>query len=105
MEAVPDVVPISDLRHRQNDIIERLAEGPVILTQRGRGTAVLVSLERWRDILHRLADLTEALEEAEDIRVSDEILARVKAGDEPTYSHEEVWAEVAAAEAKRGLPH
>ena len=99
MDIVSEVVPISDLRHRQNEIIERLDEGPVILTQRGRGTAVLLSLERWKEIQQQLADLEEALEEAEDVRATDRTLARLRAGEERTYSREEVWAELDALEA------
>ncbi len=46
MDIIAEVAPISDLRRRQNQLIEHLAEGPVILTQRGRGTAVLLSMAR-----------------------------------------------------------
>ncbi len=47
--------------------------------------------------------IEEALAEAEDVRVTDEIMARVKAG-ERTYSHEEVWSEIEALEGKGALP-
>jgi prevent-host-death family protein len=104
MSLVAEVAPISDLRHRQNEIIELLSEGPVILTQRGRGTAVLLSMDRWKQVMRQVAELSEMLEEAQDVRVTDEMMARVKAGEEPTYSHEEVWAEIEELEAKGALP-
>jgi prevent-host-death family protein len=45
MRAIPELVPISQLRQRQSEVLARLSEGPVILTQHGQGAAVLVDLE------------------------------------------------------------
>ena len=104
MRVLSDVAPISDLRHRQNEVIGRLVHDPVILTQRGRGTAVLMSMDRWRAFERQVASLAEAMEDAEDIRVADEIEARIASGEERTYSHEEVWAEIDALEAQGALP-
>ena len=100
MSLISDVVPISDLRHRQNEIIRQLSEGPVILTQRGRGTAVLLSMERWKQMARQLADLTESLEEAEDVRAVDEIEARIASGEEPLLDWAEVEAELNALPAE-----
>ena len=55
MGMVTEVLPISDLRHRQNEILASLQKGPVILTQRGRGAAVLLSLDEWNMLLERLS--------------------------------------------------
>jgi prevent-host-death family protein len=103
MSVLADVVPISDLRHKQNEVIGRLVHGPVILTQRGRGAAVLMSMERWKAFERQCAYLAEAMEDAEDIRVANEIEARIARGAERTYSHEEVWAEIDALEAQGAL--
>jgi prevent-host-death family protein len=103
MSVLADVVPISDLRHKQNEVIGRLVHGPVILTQRGRGAAVLMSMERWKAFERQSAYLAEAMEDAEDIRVANEIEARIARGAERTYSHEEVWAEIDALEAQGAL--
>jgi predicted DNA-binding protein len=43
------------------------------------------------DLLQEL--LEEYLEEVEDVREAAEILARIDAGEERTYSHQEVWGE------------
>jgi predicted DNA-binding protein len=43
------------------------------------------------------------MEDAEDIRVANEIEARIARGAERTYSHEEVWAEIDALEAQGAL--
>ncbi len=43
-----------------------------------------------------------ALEEAEEVRETDRIMAQIREG-APTYSHEEVWAEIDALEAQGAL--
>jgi prevent-host-death family protein len=59
MKGVVEVAPISDLRHRQNEIMAQLNKGPVILTQHGRGTAVLMSMEQWQEINECLRSMAE----------------------------------------------
>ena len=97
MDRISEVVPISDLRHRQNEVLARLSEGVVILTQRGRDAAVMMSLERWNRLIEHLEFLEDGLDAVE-------IKARVDAGEEPTYSHEEVWAEIGELETQSALP-
>ncbi len=104
MGVLSDVVPISDLRHRPGEVIGSLSRGPVILTQRGRGMAVLMSIDRWKSMMRQIEELTEEQEDAEDIRVADVIEARIARGEERTYSHEEIWAEIDALEAQGALP-
>lgn len=60
MNAVVEVAPISDLRHRQNQIIANLDKGPVILTQHGRGAAVLLSMQQWQEINECLRSAADA---------------------------------------------
>jgi predicted DNA-binding protein len=48
--------------------------------------------------------IVEALEETDDTRVVREIEARLAAGEERVYSHEEVWAEIEALESQGALP-
>ena len=70
---VTEVLPISDLRPRQNEILASLKEGPVILTQRGRGAAVLLGLEEWKMLLARLEeleDIADAIEARRDAEPS-----------------------------------
>jgi len=45
MSAVPDIVPITDLRQNASGIVKRAAASghPVFITQHGRATAVVVS--------------------------------------------------------------
>jgi predicted DNA-binding protein len=48
--------------------------------------------------------LTESIEDAEDVRAVVLIEKRIAEGRERVYSHEEVWAELEALEAKGALP-
>ena len=96
MSLIAEVAPISDLRHRQNEIIEALVEGPVILTQRGHGTAVLLSMEQWKQMVRQLGELWEVLEEAEDVRAVSEIEARIASGEESLTDWTEAEAELNA---------
>jgi len=36
MNAIPRILPFSDLRIRQNEVLGMLSEEPIILSQRGR---------------------------------------------------------------------
>ncbi len=63
MSAVPEIIPISELRQDAAGIIKKLkaSREPVFITQHGRASAVLVSAEEYRrsqrevDILRSLA--------------------------------------------------
>ena len=89
MSRVPAIVPISDLRGDAANILDRMKKShePVVITQRGRATAVMVSVEEYeraaheREILHLLVqgdkevasgkghELEEVLKEADRILV------------------------------------
>jgi prevent-host-death family protein len=62
MLPIPDIVGISDLRLRQNEVLSRLHKGPVVLTQHSRAVAVLVSPEQWNEIIERLEEAEDALD-------------------------------------------
>ena len=63
MPNVPKIIPISDLRQNASDVVKSLSSSrePVFITQRGRATAVMVSMEVYEnsqhemDVLHLLA--------------------------------------------------
>jgi len=54
MSAIPNIVPISDLRQDAAGIIKRAAasDEPVIITQRGRASAVLQSAQAYERTQH-----------------------------------------------------
>ena len=90
MSKVPAIVPISDLRDDAANVLERMkkSQEPVVITQRGRAAAVMVSIEEYerseheREILRLLvqgdkevaAGKGHALEDV--LRDADRILAR-----------------------------
>ena len=83
MDVVPELVPISGLRTRQNEILDQLADKPVVLTQHGRAAAVLVSPEQWNLLVELVEDLTDALDALE-------MRARIASGEETVRD----WADI-----------
>ena len=63
MPRVPDIIPVSDLRQDAANILNRARQSgqPVVITQRGRAAAVMVSIDEFeraqdeREILLLLA--------------------------------------------------
>ncbi|HXV65294.1 MAG TPA: type II toxin-antitoxin system Phd/YefM family antitoxin, partial [Vicinamibacteria bacterium] len=49
MRKLPEVIPITDLRQDAADVLKRLrkSEAPLVITQRGRAAAVLLSIEEY----------------------------------------------------------
>ena len=64
------VVPISDFHVRQTDVLTKLANGPVILAQRSRPAAILVSVLEWDKMvaeLKRLRKYAAAFQQFQEI--------------------------------------
>lgn len=51
---VPPIHPISSLRQDQDSILNTMDREPVILSQRGRERAVLVSVDQWNQMVELL---------------------------------------------------
>ena len=51
MSKVPEIIPISDLRKDAAAVLKRVnsTREPVIITQRGRASAVLLSIDAYKD--------------------------------------------------------
>lgn len=62
IESIPKLVPISDMRIHQNALLAQMAEGPVVLTQRGRAAAVLVEPGLWNELVERLGELQDTVD-------------------------------------------
>lgn len=61
MEPIPTIAPMSDMRIRQAEIIEKATHGPVVLIERGSTPAlVVVSPEHWNAIAARIEYLEDA---------------------------------------------
>ena len=56
MAKIPNIIPITDLRQDATAIIKRVAASrePLVITQRGRAAAVMVSTEAYEHSQHEL---------------------------------------------------
>lgn len=56
MAKAPQIIPISDLRQDASGILKRMAasHNPLFITQRGRATAVMVSMQDYEHTQHEL---------------------------------------------------
>jgi prevent-host-death family protein len=56
MRKIPDIVPITDFRHDAAGVLKRAqaSKEPLVITQRGRASAVLLSLETYEQTEHKL---------------------------------------------------
>ena len=56
MAKIPSIVPITDLRQDATSIIKRVNDSgqPVVITQRGRAAAVMLSMETYEHSEHEL---------------------------------------------------
>jgi len=64
MGRIPELVPISDIRQRQNEILASLTGGPVVLTLFGKAAAVMVSPAEYDHMVTALEDLQDAADAA-----------------------------------------
>jgi prevent-host-death family protein len=73
-KTLPELVPISDLRTRQGEILAGLERGPVILTQHSKAAAVLVSTDQYNRMIEMLEDLQDALDAKEARRNAEPVI-------------------------------
>ena len=80
------IIPITDLQRQAGQIISSLAESdePIVVTQRGRASAVIISAERYGEIEEDLKRLDE-LELLEMVELSRQDITKNK-----VLSHEDV---------------
>jgi prevent-host-death family protein len=65
MNAIPETLPISELRFHQSEVLDQLSNGPVLLTRQGKAAAVLVDPVEWNRIVEQIEDLQLALDAVE----------------------------------------
>ena len=71
IRTVPSIRPLSSLRQDQDAILSAMDKEPVILSQRGRERAVLVSVEQWNRMV-ALLEMYQGFWRAEANRVQAE---------------------------------
>lgn len=56
MTKIPNIIPITDLRQDATTILKRVTSSkePLVITQRGRAAAVMVSMEAYEHSQHEL---------------------------------------------------
>ena len=56
-----NIIPITDLQRQAGQLIARLSENeePIVITQRGRASAVIISVERYTEMEEDLKKLDE----------------------------------------------
>ncbi len=57
MDTVQQIVPISDMKVDQGAVLAKLDKAPVVLAQRSKPRAVLVSIKQWDAIAKELRQL------------------------------------------------
>ena len=86
MNTIPKLIPISKLRQTQSEVLEKLCDGPVVLTQHGKAIAIMVDPEQWNQLIEELEiwqDSFDALEAKYRIAIGeDEVIdwSEVEAG-------------------------
>ena len=61
MHPIPEIVPITQLRNRQNDLLEQLQEGPILLTQHSRAAAMMVAPTQWNELMAEIENLYDTI--------------------------------------------
>jgi prevent-host-death family protein len=65
LNRIPELVPISEIRQRQNEILASLRDGPIVLTQHGRAAAVLLTPGEYNRLVAAVEDLEDAMDAAQ----------------------------------------
>ena len=73
VKALP-ILPISDLRTKARELLARVKEEPVVITQRSRPEAVVVDYESYNEMVARL----EVLENTRDALIIERAMAKSK---------------------------
>jgi len=57
MNEVPQMVTVAELRHKHLEVFSKLEQGPVVIAQRSKPAAVLVSVKTWNRQVQQLREL------------------------------------------------
>ena len=73
LHLVPQIQPVTRLARDHKEVFQLLQNGPVILAQHSKATAVLVDVDTWNNTLRRLAYL-------ERLALGDQASAAIRGG-------------------------
>lgn len=73
MKKIPEIIPLSDLRQEAAGVIKRLQDGeqPIVITQRGRAAAVLLSMDGYEQLTQTQAILEHLINGEKEIAAND----------------------------------
>ena len=57
LQTIPPILPVSDLRSHAKEILTQVSEQPVVITQNGRPSAVMLSYQAYNKMIQQLAQL------------------------------------------------
>jgi prevent-host-death family protein len=57
MTEVPQMATVAELRHKHLELFGKLKQGPIVIAQRSKPAAVLVSVEAWNRQVKHLREL------------------------------------------------
>jgi prevent-host-death family protein len=72
MQRLPQMASVTDLRNDYTALLARLRNGPIVLSQRSRPAAVLVSPDEWDETAQLIKDLQEQLNRERRLRLSNQ---------------------------------
>ena len=87
MHTLPQVVPVSELRNHHREVFGLLDKGPIILAQRSKAAAVLVSVAEW----DRQAKRLQEFEWREEVRHAAKTASETQ---EPDLSYDQFMTEL-----------
>ena len=69
MSKIPEIIPLSDLRQEAAGVIKRLQDGnsPMVITQRGRAAAVLISMDGYEQLTQNQELLSRLIQGEKEI--------------------------------------
>ncbi len=79
MQRIMPILPVTDLRNQAREALDQAQRQPVVITQNGRPSAVLVNYQTYNDLVDQIEQLQTQLQEERRIwsRLSEASLARV----------------------------
>jgi prevent-host-death family protein len=89
MHAMPQLIPVSELRYNHKKVFDRLKAGAILLAQRSQPAAVLVSVQQWDELAQLVKDLQAQLGTERRLRLSNQRYAEALADPSQLVSQEE----------------
>ncbi len=97
MDTVQQIVPISEMQIRSAEVLRKLDKGPVVLAQRSKAKAVLVSVEQWDKLALLVKNLQAQLGTERRLRLSNQRYAEALADPTQLVGEEEFEKMLATA--------